>query len=1336
MRETHELLGSFLPLRLLGRIHAVRSDGPAAVEFPAAVMFVDVSRYTALVEQLARRGQEGLERIPSLLSRSYSRCVEQVHERGGEVLYLAGDELLAYWAADGGGLASAVRAAVACAEAICGSQNDRPDNGEGDIAPALHVGIGAGPLWAAALGSQRIWTLFAGGSAVMQAARSQTVARRWEYVVSEKASLALAGPSRSRPNLDAGATNPPPADWLARFLPLQLRNLITDVESGPAAEGSAIPVRPTGHRRTAVHLDTLAEIRPITALFARIAGLDYSQPQDLARYQSLYTALQEDLRSRGGPAGELLLDDKGLVFFAAFGARGSFHRDDPIRALDAARAISLTTQHLGLSTCVGVATGDAHFSVVGSARRRQLMVFGAPVNRAARLMTASTSILCDAPTERASRRSFRFEERGTLQLEGLGEMAAVFCPADQRAPEQNTASLIGRENELGALERTFHEAREGSRRLAVILGESGIGKTALIKGFTDELRLAGTAVFVAGAERDDRRTSLLPWRRLLAAVLGLSSGSDGVTVLQRVTERVQGHPSVAARLPLLGDVLGVEIPQNDATRHLEGANRADATMRLLGDLMDRLSPRPLVLVLEDSQWLDSASWRLVEWILSSLSSLLLILCVRSDEVPEELKNLRRRAEAPGMNTGGTDADDPARFCRIVDLEELNDASICELVARTLGEAPPHDELLRRVCALAGGNPFFAEEIALTLKSQGLIAVRDGFWCPIRPLDHLRHFEGVERVIRERVDRLEAAAQEAIKAAAVIGRTFSREALATLLKGVLHGGAVAAAVESLAAAHLVRQVTSSGNYEFRHDQIRDVVYGAIPGEVRQRLHGALAAWMESSQSAATGADTAALVQHFEAAGDRIKAVRYANLAATKALQIGAFREVESFLGICLNYESEQPWSAVQRLQAVRWRRQLGEAHYSRGDLHAQGVSVRRALVLAGEPVPRSPVALLTRLLGSGLRLAFQQIFPPSARSGQDSALGSWEQELTRCLNQAAVVDYFELRFSRAFSHTVAAVTYAERTGVTTEMAVASAQLACGLGILGWRRACHYFMARAERVAITLADPSIHSHLCNLDALWRIGHCDWMMVDRRLDQSQELCLQAGDQLSWCNAQAIRFWSLYYRGHSGELEHTAQALLSRAQNSGNLQQEIWALRCKSLCVLQADSPREAVDILRLTTSAMVGSSDLADMVSAKGSLALALARVGQHGESVRAVVDALRLLRGMGRPTVHSTLPGITGVIEVLLRGREAGLSREYDQWRHWERQALHELKRYSRVFSVGAPQYALWVGVAHWLDGRNALAISTWQRGLAAAQRLELHRDASMIAAEIRRRQDRI
>jgi class 3 adenylate cyclase len=179
MTARHFLPEDLLPLKLLGRIHGSKGHRPAAVQFPAAVMFIDVSRYTALVEQLARRGREGLEDLPRLLSISYGRCSEYVADLGGEVLYFAGDSLLAYWAAETDQLGSAVRSAVDCAELICKNGNDRGHRAANEITPALHIGIGAGRLWAAALGEQPVWNLVAGGEAVTQAAAAQAVARSW-----------------------------------------------------------------------------------------------------------------------------------------------------------------------------------------------------------------------------------------------------------------------------------------------------------------------------------------------------------------------------------------------------------------------------------------------------------------------------------------------------------------------------------------------------------------------------------------------------------------------------------------------------------------------------------------------------------------------------------------------------------------------------------------------------------------------------------------------------------------------------------------------------------------------------------------------------------------------------------------------------------------------------------------------------------------------------------------------------------------------------------------------------------------------------------------------------
>jgi hypothetical protein len=1256
----------------------------------------------------------------------------------GEVLYFAGDSLLAYWAAETDQLGSAVRSAVDCAELICKNGNDRGHRAANEITPALHIGIGAGRLWAAALGEQPVWNLVAGGEAVTQAAAAQAAARSWGYEISADAISALASHAAEADGLSRHGAKwssaSPSIDWIAAFLPAHVSEQLLLSNSRPRRIHGLLAVDTHPSRQPDPAFSGLNEIRPVSAVFARVVGLSCSDARALAQHQALCASLQAITRTFGGPPGDLFYDDKGLVFSTTFGARGSFHRDDPRRAVDAARSISQTTDTLGLTSSVGVATGDALFGFVGSERRRQFMAHGSPINRAARLMMATDrGVLCDAPTERASRSAFRFEPQGTLQLAGLGDMAAVYRPMEPHAATLAHTPLVGRRNELELLKLTFEEVESGGKRILVVLGESGIGKSALIASFSEHLRSTGTTVAVAPAERDDRRSSLLPWRRLLVSLLQLEADAEASVVLDAITSHVRNDPTIPERLALLDGVFGIEIRESESTRHLQGAHRGDATMRLVGDLLAVLAPRPAVLVLEDSHWLDSASWRLVEWVSANQSSMLIVLCVRSEEIPEELRSLQRRAEAR-INPSGIDLDDPARFCRLLSLEELNDAEIRELVARNLGNVAPERELADRISSLAGGNPLFAEEIVLTLKSEGLIAIRDGLWRSLRPLDELRYFEGVERVIRERIDRVPAKVLDVLKASAVIGRSFSLEFLEVVLKDASRQ-TILSALDLLVAAHFVRQAPTEGSYEFRHDQIRDVVYASIPAEVRQSLHGILAEWLEQTGETMTGTDIAILTQHFEAAGRGEKAVAYAEIAATKALQVGAFREVEDFLAVCFDHESRLlPLTEKQRRRAVRWRIQLAEAHYCRGDIHAQGVAVRRALTLAGEPAPRSSLALVMQIAKSATTLLLQQMIPASASLTEPAK--AWERELARCHAQAGTVDYFELRYVEGMRHLIEAVVHAERIGASTELAVASSQFACGLGFAGYERTSEYFIRKAERAAIALGDPAIHSHVCILDALWRVGRCDWQMIDHRLRQSQELSLAAGDQLRWSNAQVIRFWSLFYRGDWGTLEQIAQGLLSRAQSSGNMQQEIWALRCKSICALHADRPREAIEVLRLITSAMLGSADLAAHVSSKGSLALALARIGANDESLQAVDETLQMLRGMRRPTSHSTLVGISGVCEVLLRGREAGLSREYDQWSQWEAQALHELKRYSRVFRVGMPQYGLWAGVVLWLDRKVDQALVTWRRALSDAHRLSLRQDEAMIAAEIRRRQDRL
>src|SRR6185436_4975871 len=109
--------------------------------FPAAVLYVDVSRYSSLVEQMVNRGKEGLEQIPAVLDRSFRLCTEYVRELGGEVAQFSGDSLVAYWPAEEG-FAPALAAATECAKRVCALAPTQLDS----RTASFHGGIGTGPL--------------------------------------------------------------------------------------------------------------------------------------------------------------------------------------------------------------------------------------------------------------------------------------------------------------------------------------------------------------------------------------------------------------------------------------------------------------------------------------------------------------------------------------------------------------------------------------------------------------------------------------------------------------------------------------------------------------------------------------------------------------------------------------------------------------------------------------------------------------------------------------------------------------------------------------------------------------------------------------------------------------------------------------------------------------------------------------------------------------------------------------------------------------------------------------------------------------------------------------
>jgi tetratricopeptide (TPR) repeat protein len=591
-------------------------------------------------------------------------------------------------------------------------------------------------------------------------------------------------------------------------------------------------------------------------------------------------------------------------------------------------------------------------------------------------------------------------------------------------------------------------------------------------------------------------------------------------------------------------------------------------------------------------------------------------------------------------------------------------------------------------------------------------------------------EAVERLLTERVDRLPRTAQLALRVASVFGRWVERASLRVLVPELVADGELDRTVAQLCARGFLRAVDDE-HLEFAHDHIRDAVYATIPAQSRSELHRQVGQHIERQ---GRRADWPILVHHFVACGEVEVAVKYADLAGQDAISSGAFREAQEFFTTCLRHDrSAFDPKRPSAVRALRWRRQLAEACEGKGDVRAQGQAIDDALAYSGRKAPSSSVGAVAGLVWA---LVVTSVRVVASRLGLSTSSRDAAIELSRVYAQAGSVYFF---WHRA-EHCVWAMSYALRhaTGVgpCAEQVVALTQVAAAMGLVGFRRLADILLGQAHRMAERLGNPAVHARAQMVEGLYRIGLGQWEQGSNAVQACQEHAVRIGDSLNWCNAQVLRYWIHHFCGDWASAEYAADALLARAQSSGNLQQELWALRCKAMSALFTERSREAREHLRMALSALSESSDLSELLASKGALALCQARMGNHPDSIALARETLELLDRVKGPTVHSSLDSTSGVVEVFLRGRANGLHAGYPRWQEWEIRALAHLDAHRRRFPTGEPRYSLWLGLREHLDGRRERALNLWDTGLARARVLGMKRDISLLETEIRRHRDQI
>src|SRR5262245_358473 len=452
-------------------------------------------------------------------------------------------------------------------------------------------------------------------------------------------------------------------------------------------------------------------------------------------------------------------------------------------------------------------------------------------------------------------------------------------------------ALVGRDAELSALEDALLSVgRERSGGLVLVEGEAGMGKTRLAHELADRARALGWKVLWGSCSEAE---VALPYLPFVEALGNHFAGRD--------PEEIHAELGGAAReLSLLFPQLA--LPDSAPV----AGDPAQAKLRLFESVVAVLRAaardRGALLVVDDVHWADTSTLELLDHLARRLRGVpALVLCTyRSDEL------MRRHPLLPTLQAWRR-----SRLVETVTLGPLPPSGVAEMIASIFDADEVADEFRDLIADRAEGNPFVVEEMLREAVERGDIFLAGGRW-ERRAIDEVEVPESVRETILLRIGRLEDSHVDVLRAAAVLGRTFSYAALVELADA--DEAVVQEALEEALGAQLVVEVGgATAGFSWRHALTQEAVYNDTVRPRRQRLHERAAATL-----AAAGAPAAEVARHLLEAGAPDRAVPACLAAAGDAERALALDEAAELLERVLPYLDELEHArATCRIAELRW-----------------------------------------------------------------------------------------------------------------------------------------------------------------------------------------------------------------------------------------------------------------------------------------------------------------------------------------------------------------------------------------------------------------------------------
>jgi class 3 adenylate cyclase/tetratricopeptide (TPR) repeat protein len=584
------------------------------------------------------------------------------------------------------------------------------------------------------------------------------------------------------------------------------------------------------------------ERRLVTVLFADVVGFTtLSEARDSEQVRALLSRYFDVCRRLIELYGGVVEKFIGDAVMAVWGAH-SATEDDPERAvraaLDLVAAVTALGDEIGvpdLRVRAGVLTGEATVTVgaVGEG-----MVAGDVVNTASRVQALAEPgrVLVGDATRRSTEPAVVYEDAGEHELKGkiglhrLWRAVRVVSGARGSLKSEGLeAPFVGRDRELRQIKDLFHTCAEERRaHLVSVTGIAGIGKSRLVWEFYKYF---------------DGLAQVVYWHRGRCPSYGEGVTYWALADMVRMRCRISEEEPSDAALAKLAVVLDEHIhdPEERAfveprVAHLlgvEGGARFEredlfSAWRLF---FERLADvYPTVLAFEDMQWADASLLDFVEHLLEwSRNSPLYVITAARPELVEK---------RPTWGAG-------KRNFTSMYLEPLPDAAMRDLLNGLVAGLP--DGLAAQILARSEGVPLYAVETVRMLLDRGHVVQQGSVYRATGPVETLEVPETLHALIAARLDGLTPEERLVVQNGAVLGKTFTKVALAAL------ADADPSTYDAVLAALVRKEVLSiqadprspeHGQYGFLQDLMRRVAYETLSRRERRLRHLAAAAHLEA------------------------------------------------------------------------------------------------------------------------------------------------------------------------------------------------------------------------------------------------------------------------------------------------------------------------------------------------------------------------------------------------------------------------------------------------------------------------------------------------------------